>query len=131
MAALDLSYSSLRKRFAGELRPRKSIYWPDMLASMLIGWSAFALSLRHQSQPIVTVACTVVAVFRGGAGSVVTWWDSAGISESGFNFGGWMGVRTSEVEIAVTKEGTFDRVDRGPGKAVRGEPISRPHTRGY
>lgn len=63
MAALDLSYSSLRKRFAGELRPRKSIYWPDMLASMLIGWSAFALSLRYQSQPIVTVACTVVAVF--------------------------------------------------------------------
>jgi hypothetical protein len=74
---------------------------------------------------------TVVAVFRGGAGSVMTWWESAGISESGFNFGGWMGVSTSEGEIAVTKEGSFDGVNRGQGKAVRGEPISRPRTRGY
>jgi fatty acid desaturase len=61
--ALDLSYSSLRKRFVDELRARKSIYWPDMLASMLIGWSSFALALRYQSRPIVTVACSVVAVF--------------------------------------------------------------------
>ena len=62
-APLDLSYSSLRKRFADELRPRKSIYWPDMLASMLVGWSSFALALRYQSQPLVTVAFSVVSVF--------------------------------------------------------------------
>lgn len=74
---------------------------------------------------------TVVAVFRDGAGSVMTWWESAGISESGFSFGGWMGVWTSEGEIAVTKEGTFDGVNRNSGKAVMGEPIFRPHTRGY
>jgi fatty acid desaturase len=60
---LDLSYSSLRKRFADELRPRKSIYWPDMLASMLIGWSSFALALRYQSEPIVTLAFSLVTVF--------------------------------------------------------------------
>jgi fatty acid desaturase len=60
---LDLSYSSLRKRFADELRPRKSIYWPDMLASMIVGWSSFALALRYQSQPIVTVALSVVSMF--------------------------------------------------------------------
>jgi hypothetical protein len=74
---------------------------------------------------------TVVAVFRGGAGSLETWWDSAGISESGFKFGGWMGVRLGEDEIVVTKEGTFDGVNRNSGKAVMGEPIFRPHTRGY
>jgi hypothetical protein len=74
---------------------------------------------------------TVVAVFRGGAGSLDTWWDSAGISESGFKFGGWMGVRLGEDEIVVTKEGTFDGVNRNSGKAVMGEPIFRPHTRGY
>lgn len=60
---LDLSYSSLRKRFADELRARKSIYWPDMLASMLIGWSSFALALRYQSRPGITVAFSVVAIF--------------------------------------------------------------------
>lgn len=60
---LDLSYSSLRKRFADELRARKSIYWPDMLASMLVGWSSFALALRYQSQPVLTVVFSVVSVF--------------------------------------------------------------------
>jgi len=60
---LDLSYSSLRKRFADELRPRKSIYWPDMLGSMIVGWSSFALALRYQSQPIVSVAFSIVSVF--------------------------------------------------------------------
>ncbi len=74
---------------------------------------------------------TVVAMFRGGAGSLETWWDSAGISESDFTFGGWMGVRLGEDEIVVTKEGTFDGVDQNSGKAVRGEPEWRPQTRGY
>lgn len=60
---LDLSYASLRARFADELRARKSIYWPDMLASMLVGWSSFALALRYQSQPVLTVVCSVVSVF--------------------------------------------------------------------
>ena len=50
--ALDLSYSSLRERFADELRPRKSIYWPDMLASMIVGlaiviWSIWFLDGQH------------------------------------------------------------------------------------
>ncbi len=60
---LDLSYSSLRKRFADELRARKSIYWPDMLASMAIGWGSLALALRFQSQPFVSLAFSVVTVF--------------------------------------------------------------------
>ena len=60
---LDLSYSSLRKRFADELRARKSVYWPDMLASMAIGWSSFALALRYQSYPALSVALSVVTVF--------------------------------------------------------------------
>jgi fatty acid desaturase len=60
---LDLSYSSLRKRFADELRPRKSIYWPDMLASMLVGWASLALALRYQSQPFLTLAFSVVSIF--------------------------------------------------------------------
>jgi len=62
-APLDLSYTSLRERFVDELRPKKSIYWPDMLASMSIGWSAFALALRYQAQPVVTIGFSVVAVF--------------------------------------------------------------------
>lgn len=60
---LDLSYSSLRKRFEKELRARKSIYWPDMLGSMLLGWAAFAGALRFQSQLLVSTAFSVVAVF--------------------------------------------------------------------
>lgn len=61
--ALDLSYSSLRERFADELRPRKSIYWPDMLASMIVGWTSLALALRYQSVPVVSVAFSCSAVF--------------------------------------------------------------------
>jgi fatty acid desaturase len=60
---LDLSYSSLRKRFADELRARKSIYWPDMLASMAIGWGSLALALRFQAQPLVSLAFSIVCVF--------------------------------------------------------------------
>ena len=62
-SGLDLSYSSLRKRFADELRARKSIYWPDMLASMTLGWGSFALALRFQSQPLLSAALSVVTVF--------------------------------------------------------------------
>jgi len=62
-AALDLSYSSLRKRFADELRARKSIYWPDMLASMALGWASLAFALRFQSRPIASLALSLVAVF--------------------------------------------------------------------
>jgi fatty acid desaturase len=61
--SLDLSYSSLRTRFADELRARKSIYWPDMLAAMAIGWGAFALALRYQSLPALSLALSIVAVF--------------------------------------------------------------------
>jgi fatty acid desaturase len=60
---LDLSYSSLRKRFADELRARKSIYWPDMLASMAIGWGSLALALRSQAEVLLSVAFSIVTVF--------------------------------------------------------------------
>lgn len=73
----------------------------------------------------------VVAVFRGGGGHLSTWWDQAGVSGSDFDIGGWMGATITEDEIEVTKDGSFNFVDRVSGKAVVGEPEWRPHTRGY
>jgi fatty acid desaturase len=62
-APLDLSYSSLRKRFQDELRPKRSIYWPDMLGSMVVGWGSFAAALYFQSNFAVSLVFSVVAVF--------------------------------------------------------------------
>ncbi len=53
----------------------------------------------------------VVAVFRGNGGHLSTWWDQAGVTESYFDIGGWMGATISEDEIAVTKEGEFNFLD--------------------
>jgi len=60
---LELSYSTLRKRFADALRPRRSIYWPDLLLSVTLGWSGFAAALAFESNLLVSALFTVVAVF--------------------------------------------------------------------
>jgi hypothetical protein len=63
----------------------------------------------------------VVAVFRGDGGHLSTWWDQAGVTESDFDIGGWMGATISEDEMEVTEEGEFNFVDRLSGKPVVGE----------
>jgi fatty acid desaturase len=59
---LELSYSTLRKRFADALRPRRSIYWPDLLACVGVGWASFAAAIALQSNLAASVALTAVSV---------------------------------------------------------------------
>ncbi|TFH26206.1 MAG: fatty acid desaturase [Myxococcales bacterium] len=64
----DLSYSGLRDRFAKELRPRKSIYWTDMLGSATVAWGAFAgslylLPLHFWASAFLTVV-SILAMYR-------------------------------------------------------------------
>lgn len=61
MPVADLDPSRLRQRFASELRVRPSAYWLDLLASALLGWSAFATAGLAGS-PALRLCATGVAV---------------------------------------------------------------------
>ncbi len=58
-----LSSSELRHRFASEFRPRRWLYWLDMLVSAATGWTLFALSATQPLGSPLHVASSLGAVF--------------------------------------------------------------------
>jgi fatty acid desaturase len=55
--------AGLRRRFASAFRPRPWIYWSDLLASVSIGWTAFAYSAQCRlSSPAYSVATVLATV---------------------------------------------------------------------
>jgi len=58
----ELNPAALYRRFKPLFRPRPVIYWSDMLASALVGWSAFALFLASDPMSIVGVLSLALAV---------------------------------------------------------------------
>ncbi len=55
--------AELRQRFASAFKPRRWIYWTDMLMSALAGWSLFALSVWAPFGSPLHVVATFAAIF--------------------------------------------------------------------
>lgn len=56
------SVAELRRQFASAFPPNPAIYWSDLLASSMIGWSALALATRMPWGSALHVCATTMAV---------------------------------------------------------------------
>jgi fatty acid desaturase len=64
--AIAVSHEALERELAAAHRPLPAIYWGDFLASVLIGWSAFAFSAWSWGDPVawLAIAVAVLALYR-------------------------------------------------------------------
>ena len=102
------------------LFPGKKRVVHDPHRKVVLCWGASPPEVREDPDG------AVVAVFRGDGGHLSTWWDQAGVTESYFDIGGWMGATISEDQMEVTEEGEFNFVDRLSGNPVVGEADRQP-----
>lgn len=61
--AANLEAVEIRRALADLLEPRPAIYWLDFIASVAIGWGAFALALRFPLSGFAYWVCLGVCVF--------------------------------------------------------------------
>jgi len=62
-AVEDLSPAALRRRYATAFRPNPILYYADMLASAMCGWTAFALAIGSTRYSVLWLASVIVATF--------------------------------------------------------------------
>lgn len=60
---VDLSPAALRRRYTALFRPKPWLYYADMLASALLGWSAFALAVTSDRFTAIWGVAVLVATF--------------------------------------------------------------------
>lgn len=62
LALSRLTEAECRRRFASAFRPRPGIYWSDLLLSVSVGWTGFALSGLAPFGSLGYIATTLVAI---------------------------------------------------------------------